>query len=272
MLEWNVSLKFKFTGSRSVRYTELILQQYLDCHVGSTIRVEDLERHTVSVYRDEEPEEFARWSVYDCIVVELDRGDAKYAMFDGAWFRVDSQFAAQVFSEVSAIPTASVSLPEARDGMPEGDYNLLAVGNAPGELVLLDQVMLRSTTATTPIEFCDIFSRSRHIVHLKRRSGSATLSHLFAQGSVSAEAFARDQGFREELRDELVRRGANDHAGLISSTRPSSEYCVVYGIIARSQVQWPPPLPFFSAVNLRHHVRRIESLGLRVALQYVRAR
>ena len=46
----------------------------------------------------------------------------------------------------------------------------------------------------TKIEFCDLYGRDKEIVNIKRYTGSSELSHLFQQGVVSGELFAREQG------------------------------------------------------------------------------
>jgi Family of unknown function (DUF6119) len=45
------------------------------------------------------------------------------------------------------------------------------------------------------IEICDLLSSEKAFVHVKAKTKSSTLSHLFAQGLNSAQAF-RDRGFR----------------------------------------------------------------------------
>jgi uncharacterized protein (TIGR04141 family) len=71
---------------------------------------------------------------------------------------------------------------------------------------------------------------------------------------------------------ELIELDKPAHAALILADRPTSaNYEVVYAIIAGpGQAGWPPPLPFFSGVNLMHHARRVQNLGFNVSLQYIR--
>lgn len=136
----------------------------------------------------------------------------------------------------------------------------------------MDRTFFTAETAATPLEFCDLFDRQGRIIHVKKRSASSTLSHLFAQGSVACETFLRDQRFREAVQDDLVAMHKPTHAGLIQITHPiAGNYPVVFAIITKDSTAWPPPLPFFSAVNLMHHVTRIQSMGFPVSLQYIRA-
>ena len=53
---------------------------------------------------------------------------------------------------------------------------------------LLDKKLIKSNRTTTSIELCDLMIANKQVYYVKhRKGGSAGLSHLFAQGSVSAE-------------------------------------------------------------------------------------
>jgi uncharacterized protein (TIGR04141 family) len=53
------------------------------------------------------------------------------------------------------------------------------------------------------MEFCDVFSKGKELIHIKRYGGSATLSHLFYQGMASAEFFQMDLEYRKLIREKL---------------------------------------------------------------------
>jgi uncharacterized protein (TIGR04141 family) len=82
----------------------------------------------------------------------------------------------------------------------------------------------------------------------------------------------QDEQLRNAVRKWLNELGKPAHAALVPNDRPnSSEYEVVYAVIAPPvHGVWPPALPFFSNVNLMHHARRVQNLGFKVSLQYVR--
>jgi uncharacterized protein (TIGR04141 family) len=51
---------------------------------------------------------------------------------------------------------------------------------------------------TTPIEICDLLSEEGRFIHVKRKLSSSSLSHLFAQGYVSAELLQENSEYRLE--------------------------------------------------------------------------
>ncbi len=109
------------------------------------------------------------------------------------------------------------------------------------------------------IEFCDLLTAEKHLVFIKRYSGSQQLSHLFAQGVVSAELFVQDAAFREKLNDKLP----VGHKLANTADRPHAEdYEVVFAIISKSKN--PLDIPFFSKVSLRAARKRLEAYGYRV--------
>jgi uncharacterized protein (TIGR04141 family) len=129
----------------------------------------------------------------------------------------------------------------------------------------MDQRLIR-LQGRDGIEFCDLYSSTKLIIHVKRYRGSATLSHLFSQGLVSGELFCTTPEFREGVNSELPE--AFQLADL--ARRPANEeFEVVFAVISKSRN--PLRLPFFSRVNLRNAVQRLRAFGYRVSLVKIQA-
>ncbi len=126
---------------------------------------------------------------------------------------------------------------------------------------------------STSIEFCDLLSDQNELVYVKRKTRSATLSHLFAQGTVAARLFLQDANVREQLHTKLAGMRVNKKfRDLIPdrSTRPNpSDFKIVYAIIAKLTRNWPLSLPFFSQLNLMQNAKLLQGLGYDVRLQCV---
>ena len=115
------------------------------------------------------------------------------------------------------------------------------------------------------VEFCDLFARDKHIIHVKRYAGaSAPLSHLFAQAVVSGQALRHDGNFREQVIQKLPQ----SFQTLIAEPRPG-EYEIVLAIVSASRN--PLSIPFFSRVNLNHARTRLQDLGYKVSLAKIQA-
>jgi uncharacterized protein (TIGR04141 family) len=103
---------------------------------------------------------------------------------------------------------------------------------------------------------------------VKRKIASATLSHLFAQGTTSANAFISDRGFRLAARAELP--PGWDAEALFPENRPNvSDYSVTYAVISRGTAPLGQILPFFRQVNLTHAARTLRTMGLTLELAHI---
>jgi uncharacterized protein (TIGR04141 family) len=276
VVDWEEVEAFSFTGSgRTLRctYPELTLTGYLDT-LGTTrlatLTLPALQRHQVLIKYSHSPDPVPVFSVYECIVWDTQHGGQHYALMDGRWFEIEPSFATRTLAAAASLHVTGAYLLPASATQSEGEYNA-AVGAAHPSYAVMDCRNIRTDDMATPVECCDLFSDQREFIHIKKRTSSATLSHLFSQGSVSAELFMSSDSFRAKLRDQLTTDLKNAHAALVPVLRPDpSQFRVIYAIIARHDHQGhPPALPFFSAVNLVQHHQRLQRLGLAVNLRYI---
>ncbi|UWH28958.1 TIGR04141 family sporadically distributed protein [Aeromonas veronii] len=147
----------------------------------------------------------------------------------------------------------------------EGDYNERA--STSHSYHLLDKKLIKSNRTTTPIELCDLMTDNKQFIHVKhRKGGSAGLSHLFAQGSVSAEILLGDKEFRKKARTVLKRvsSGLQDSVPLDSFKSDGVE--VVFLILGEDSASLKSNLPFFSKVNLSKAFENLSQRGFEVSI------
>jgi uncharacterized protein (TIGR04141 family) len=273
-IDWQEVDGFRMSGTRTNEYDELDLDQYL-ANLGDKAKeltIDKLKSYRVQVRWTGNDSFQSKWTIYSCLVWETTLNKSLYALVDGRWFEVEKSFAKRVRKFVKALPLPATPLPDAVAGEKEETYNeRIAAKN--GNLVCLDQNLVKPTDAATSIEFCDILSKQKQMVHVKKKTRSATLSHLFAQGTVAAREFLQDGPFRDQIRQKLkAKTGKTGFVSLVpaSNSRPiASEYEVAYAIIAKPNSNWPASLPFFSQLNLMQHAKLLHGLGYRVTLQLV---
>lgn len=267
-LEWEDIEHFEISPTRKRAYEELDLDEYLsqDAADASTLTLELLKSRRVSVKFLRAASSDHRWNLYQCLVSEQ-RFDGKlYALVEGRWFAIADSLVAEVDQAVAAIPSATVNLPAGRPGETEGDYNARAAA-ASADLILLDRQLVAPGGATSMIEFCDLLSSDGSLIHVKRKTRSATLSHLFAQGRVSAASLADG-----ELRDHVrlaIQRGATsrnpsqwlDVVPASGATLDRDLITITYAVIADSRAAGIEWLPFFSRLNLMQTARDLARMG-----------
>jgi uncharacterized protein (TIGR04141 family) len=129
------------------------------------------------------PDHPSTWTVYRCLYCEIDDGATDtFLLYDGKWYRITRDFVettnrqVRSFAVPSTLPVFDLALYAT-----EGEYNE-AVAAAQPKLLLLDRDNIFHGGSHNQIEFCDLFDRDRRFIHVKRYSGSATLSHLFKCG------------------------------------------------------------------------------------------
>lgn len=270
-LDWDRVESFRYSTEPEgdSHHPDLEIEEYIATLEDlSSLSVTDLKKDRIEVLYAEEEEPFDRWSIYQCIVFETERDGRLYVLTGGRWFEVAGSFAESVKGYITALPASTLALPRARVGEKESDYNQRAA-NADQQLVLMDRRLARCAGGRGPIEVCDLFSSNKEFVHVKRKARSATLSHLFAQGTVSGEAFLGDSEFRKDARD-IVNSLRPSLSSLITLTKPvAADYEVVYAIIAKPGTNSPLSLPFFSQLHFMQAAQRLQLLGFRISTLFV---
>jgi uncharacterized protein (TIGR04141 family) len=254
---------FLFQGERrGDEHPELELSSFRDSLDEDEVTLEDLHGRSVRLISESSGLEVRRWSIYKSLVHETTLGDQPYLLSEGEWFAVDASFVDRVNRGIADIPVVNLGLPPARQGEVEGAWNARAA--LACDLALLDKKEVRF--GGTDVEICDLLSPKGELIHVKRKTQSATLSHLVNQGRVSAEALKVDGGVRAAAARRLDDLGRAEAAFFRTDPYSPAAHTVVYAVIAKNAADLPGKLPFFSRLNLWHAARFLAStLDYRVA-------
>lgn len=199
------------------------------------------------------------WSAYRCLYAEITYGSEQYILRNGIWYRVNQDFVKRIDNYLSELTQYQYTLPTYNHER-EDEYNNYVVANDPN-YVLFDKKTIGLGGKNDKIEFCDILRNSRDLIHVKYYRSSSTLSHLFSQGCVAAEAFVSDKEFRKRLNKKLPEEMKLADIDI----RPESKkFCVVYAIAVNREI--PKKLPFFSKVTLKNAFRTLRALDFEVNL------
>lgn len=281
-IDWEDIDVFKIAGTRAHEYDDLDLDAYL-AELGegrSDLTSDVLRSRRVSVRFSRNDSFDDRWSLYRCLVSEQRVSDQQYVLIEGRWFAVSDTLVEQVDHFLATIPASPLTFPVAEIGEVEKAYNERLAASVGQAALNLDARIKRPGGAASGIEVCDVFTRDGEFVHVKRKSRSATLSHLFAQGSVSGTAFLTDGHFRDEIRDEIRSMVAEVEQeewlqlvpGAADEVDRTRVYGVTYAVVTASKGQGTDWLPFFSKLNLMQNTRQLRSLGFRVSIARIPVR
>jgi uncharacterized protein (TIGR04141 family) len=262
LLSWTSIRGFSYRTARNAgEFPDLRLEDYLnDCRRTDTLDARHFETDRVICLPVEGGDEAPDWMVKACLCADLELDGSRFVLTDGKWFRIDSAFAAKALAAVEGLSTCEADLPDYNHNS-EDHYNAKVVERSKGEFCLLHgpTKLVDTGTGRGRIEVCDVYTRARQFIHIKRYGGSRVLSHLFSQGVVSGQFFFSDRTFRRSVNAVLP-----DTHRITDPNRSvgHGEYEIAYVVIGpRGR---PLRLPFFSVVNLKNASTLLSAQGFRV--------
>ena len=280
LVDWDEISEFYFTFASANKFTDPEDANLHDALEAS----KKLENLTIDRFRnwrlealDAEGNVVHKWSLLRCLTGEF-KLDNAYVLSEGQFFEIRKAFLEELDQFVSELPKCSYVLPSSPKGTHEGEYNELAAKSSKSYL-LLDKKLVNINTQTSPIEICDVLTDGGCFIHVKCNFHSSSLSHLFAQGFVSADLFLMSQEYRtialEKIKEQekfrADKEGDNGFLGRFSRYDPlritPGDYEISYAIIAKwNGMDLVEALPFFSKVNLRRYVEDLRRMGYKVSI------
>jgi uncharacterized protein (TIGR04141 family) len=186
------------------------------------------------------------------LVFEAGDAASRFILTLGRWFRLNESYTQRLNTDLARLRdfTNTLKLPDWPEADDESAFNL-AAARRDAELLLMDR-RLQATEDGDRLEVCDLFHTGGNLVHVKRFSGSQTLSHLFSQGSVSASLLAADGTFQRNFQTDVSSRSSAHVPASLSVPR-----IVTFAVGLTDPSRLPLGLPTFSKVNLRDHAQRV---------------
>jgi uncharacterized protein (TIGR04141 family) len=271
VIDWAQTAGFRYTTSKRAEvYHDLELDDYF-AELGSAQDLDAgrrLKQDRIYQIRSDTDTSQHSWSVTRCLVGEIEFTKHRYVLSEGTWYRVDDDFLGKLNDFVKGIDETKIVLPDysGNTGEREEVYNKRAWKSNTRDFALLDQNFIQYESRGK-VEICDLFTKSRQLVHVKRLNGSSTLSHLFNQGTVAAELLREEPGFR---RDFLSKVPPEFRWGAATDPIGPRDFEVCYAIVRRKNQ--PLELPFFSKLTLRTAMQQLDRLGYRRSMIGVKSK
>ena len=251
---------------RRQKYTDpeiadLVTELKAGLAAGKVITLNDLVRGYVTSY-DENGNTLESWTAYRCITADIRHNNAQYILNEGKWYKFEDSYVKTVLDYYDNAPLATINLPACGLKEAEGVYNK-RIAKANADFIHMDVKLIRPENQSQ-FEVCDIFTKQKEFVHIKKSHDSTSLGHLFNQGIVSGEILNNSQSTRKQLlntRPEIKPYISEDRFD-------ASEYTVIYGIISK-KANARPDIPFFSKIIFRNASKRLKEMGYTVKLQKI---
>ena len=263
IIRWEDITGFRYKKNSSIK-SDICIQDFLDSlnsKEKESLDINLLNKKTVCCVNSENDMDLHKWSIYNCIYCEIKIKDKLYLLNNSKWYEIEQDFVKKVNKTFQNIRNEKykISLPKFNHDN-EAEYNK-GISKNNKNFYCMDREIIRHGGGQGKVEFCDIITKNKEIIHIKQYGNSSVLSHLFAQGFVSGELFLRDKEFRKKVNKKLH---DNFKIPRIESKPDASKYKIIFGIISSSKEKLE--IPFFSKVSLRTAVERLKTFGYKVYL------
>lgn len=245
--------------SLDIDYDEYM--KYLDSY-SKTLNLDNLKNDKV-YYDTDGSEDFHLFkTMYDCCIADFKDGQHHYCLISGKWYDIKEDF----YNQIERYYHEEVEVEKEIDFIhcdwkTEDEYNKYLTKHLYGA-VEMHKKLIKMEAQSSSVEVADVFFENSYI-HIKQDTSSSRLSHLFAQGYVSASLLMQ-KNFQEavlnEYNEQVVKKS------LINFN--ISDNKIVYAIIS-NQEEEKPKLPFFSKITLKHYHYRLKNLGYKVTIRNI---
>jgi uncharacterized protein (TIGR04141 family) len=289
LVEWERVAGFQYHTERGRKPTTR-LELRLHDYISSLVRKAMLTHATTDKLRahyiwaiNGDGVDVKKWSVWNCLFGQIDYAGETYVLEDGDFYLVSTDYLSSLNADIQLLRDCSKELPAWNPLDHEDVYNSKAAASSEHYL-LLDQKTVRIGSHTNQVEICDVLTDDGFLIHVKRkRDGSASLSHLFAQGVNSADLIVASPEFQTLAREQIRKqedarvKEAKDESfkgrfQIFDAPRVAArDYEVVYAIFDNWTKGGFETLPFFSKMTLRNAVDDLKRLGFRVSAKRIEA-
>lgn len=264
----------QYKGFRSIRiFNDLDINGYFEALTERGIKEfqdANLDAHTINEVDEHGKDCGGRWLLVECLSTELDYDGHKYVLSGGRWYQLDKDLAREVLEFFQKAPR--VTLPVAEAGDNEETYNERQKASNK-DLLCLDRKLITPSGWSTPMEVCDFLTKDGYFIHVKDKTSSSRLSHLFNQGTVSGRTLILDAKARDKARErvsevqkETKQSGFLDVIPASHKNFRQSDFTVVYAVISAGS---DPKLPFFSLLTFRQAARELMVSGFNYAFSWI---
>lgn len=242
---------------------------------GQNISKDELEKIKVCLLIGDK--EFETLPLKDCLTTEIVKGNSTFTLCMGNWYLVEKDYEKALNSSIAQFAFSSLKLPNFDPDIhfkykkkikisSENKYNEIASKKI--DALLMDAQFVY--VDKSKIEACDILTKDRNLVHVKRGSGFSSLSHLTSQANISTKLIFESAVFRKKLAEVIKKqKNSQDYVGLFSdrSAPPSSEITVTLVVIVDRRINSLNELTIQSKECLRNYIEMNNNLKLHPHIQ-----
>ena len=257
-ISWENVKNFKFY-KKDIGWDDIEIQEFIKKFPNEKINnFEEIKNRSVYAFSNDD-EEIYSWPAHKCIMAEIQIDDRAYCYNGGKWYKINKDFSVEIEQYYETIPLFEKEFPLC-ENMLEKEYNEYLCHQLSDSYLMDCNLVETGGIGHSDIELCDVLTKDKELIHIKRGESSSYLSHLFNQARVSSD-FMQDEEFRMK---------ANDKIGINYFCHPFNtyDYTVVLAIITKKESE-RPKIPFFSKVTIKYAIQDLIRKGYKVKIKNI---
>lgn len=261
VIDWS-DVYFSYTKNKGRKQrNDINLQDFVEEHDMLDIKII---KKSVYGFSESSNNQIFSWQVYQCLYCEIIEDDKIFLLSNGKWYEIAENFVTKIntFYNEKITNQSDVELIYAKDSESEGKYNTRLAKSINAMNMDKKNIQIEGKSK---IEFCDILTKNKELIHVKKYGNSALLGHLFNQGLVSAQTFLNDKEFRQKANQKI---NDTDYKLPEDDIRKIKEYKVVFAIISKFDKQLS--IPFFSKVVMKNVFQTLDNNGFNVTIKQIK--
>ena len=259
-VEWERIQDFRYKRKTPTNKDDIEIEDIIKLYPEERVQtIEQLKDRQVYAIETETEEELFHWSIYNCLIAEIQHDGKAYCLSFGKWYQVKDTFVEEIDEYYEQIELDNEVYPNNKDNKEE-DYNKELSTCMPDSIVMDQKLVKLDGMGKSSVEVCDVLTATKKLIHVKKNGGSSYLSHLFNQATVSGEMLLEDS-FRKEANKKAEKE-------IFDSNFKSNDYTIVLAIITNKNLE-RPKIPFFSKVSIRYAKKTLEKWGYKVKLKNI---
>lgn len=264
VISWEEILGFKYHGH--VIHDDIYISEFKASFRKPLDSIDQFKSRTIFAIDSRDDSVRYSWNAYKCLLGEVTLNGSSYCLNNSKWYKVDNGYVALINQDYASTEISQIDfLDYTAEFLTEGNYNEKYETQNPDQYLCMDQKVIMHGGGHSSIELCDILSKDKQLIHIKKYTSSAVLSHLFNQAAVSAELMLSDNDFLAKARQKIAEL-SDEEAFSINDERQIS---IVFGIISKGDNPLPS-IPFFSKVAFRYTKSRLTAFGLSVSIKAIK--
>lgn len=276
IINYKEDLFVTYSGvGKGLVYSDILIQHYYEYLDSSNfdlnnINIETLKRHHL-VLTNEDGFPFGEHpSIFKCILFDASIENETYHLCEGNWYLVNQDFLLKLSETLNPICKDSILLPYNHKN--EGDYN------KKNENLALKRICLDKTSISLPkehdVEPCDIleFSENQIVMHhIKRKTLSAPLSHLFNQGLNSIHLMLDNSKAFDNLKTLIINKLPTSKDAIIPLLIKDVKFKIIYSIIThKNKDKKSSNLPLFSRISLYRCIKTLTRMNIETEFCFIK--